>query len=884
MSQPQYAPEALPIQLSPGDSATASVRLVPPADGSVTASIAGGDALVFVESVSATRYEWRDANPDEQAQHGPGFGHGPGKVPPPKKILVPVDLGSTDGAVPLAVPAGCTVSVTVKATVPAAHATGLYMATLSISGTTWDPISVPVSLLVGLELAPVNVVPGAILLAAKPGETAIGGCMIDGTPSAAKVLVHLAKADPLIQLTAVLYRPETRPATDDELAHMPIVMRAKAKKDGITQYREIGRTDGTTPLDVPRGARLTMNVACSVPAENPPDSDFNTLLIEGTTWQRVEVPIEFMIGLVTVTLVPDSPAIAQGDSAPLQATITSVAGPATDVAFAMDPAKFGRVFPSIVNLARGATITPTLNLAIDPETPLGTYPVGIDVLTFLGSQLQMVAITLTVLPARIDVQALGNSTRVFQGDRFTWDVRLVSRGGYKKLTFSPALLPSGVSIVTPMWEHYGAADVTLTIEFVVGPDADPVNKRIIVLGWDAGDGVHKGFIDGVVGIMMKPASRTFSANIETPDATALGGHIDLTVKNDGTAHFTGEMHDSGALNYTFSVHALLVSADGKLAVMAQKSGKVEGTEALIDIRRSFTWDETTTSPFTGTSWKAIRSATLSVSKSYEIAGVVGTLENLAADVIEFVLGLAILAPFVPGGAGIICLLMIGTELGQLYGVRVLGPDGLVGVLAAAGAAILVGPTMMIPAFIAGAFAAEALIKHRLLTDKEVAFAHTVFGDTIPYSRVIVTNLIGVSSRAITVPNADSDILLNIGAGHDVSLDTYVPSGSTKYTTPGELLIHELTHAWQIAHAPFVHDYFWSGVKDQLSGSSSYQYGPADLAWSDFDIEAQATIVNEWFSGSISNCASWPAGVKRKPKDPADPYFTYIANNILLGVW
>src|SRR5262245_10449887 len=111
--------------------------------------------------------------------------------------------------------------------------------------------------------------------------------------------------------------------------------------------------------------------------------------------------------------------------------------------------------------------------------------------------------------------------------------------------------------------------------------------------------------------------------------------------------------------------------------------------------------------------------------------------------------------------------------------------------------------MMIPAFIAGALAAEALLKHRLLTDKEVSFAHTVFGDTVPYSRVIVTNLIGVSSRAITVPNADSDILLNIGAGYDMSLDTYVPSGSTKYTTPRALLSEELTPARQIANRPSV---------------------------------------------------------------------------------
>src|SRR5262245_17258293 len=142
MSRPQYAPETLPIQLSPGGSAEGSVSLTAPVDGGVTAAIAGGDALVFVEAVTGTRYEWRDGNADEQVQRGPIFGGGGGKQPPVMKILVPVDLGMTDGAVPLAVPAGSTVKVTVKATVPAGHAEGLYTATLTISGSTWDPITV----------------------------------------------------------------------------------------------------------------------------------------------------------------------------------------------------------------------------------------------------------------------------------------------------------------------------------------------------------------------------------------------------------------------------------------------------------------------------------------------------------------------------------------------------------------------------------------------------------------------------------------------------------------------------------------------------------------------------------------------------------------------
>src|SRR5262249_3453181 len=149
----------------------------------------------------------------------------------------------------------------------------------------------------------------------------------------------------------------------EELAHMPIFLRAEARKNGLIQHREIGRTDGSTPLFVPETAQVTVNLEFVAPAVNPPDTDWNKLIIEGTTWQRSEVPLDLIIGLVTATLSPTSATIRQGDSGVIQATITSVAGPDTDVSFWFGQAKTGTITPAVVNLSRGRTVTSNLRLS-----------------------------------------------------------------------------------------------------------------------------------------------------------------------------------------------------------------------------------------------------------------------------------------------------------------------------------------------------------------------------------------------------------------------------------------------------------------------------------------------------------------------------------------
>jgi hypothetical protein len=870
---------ALPIQVSPGQSARGSISMVAPSDASVTASITGASHSLRVVSMTATRYVWRNANAKEQQQ----FIHLPGsatQLQPPKRILVPEVVGTSDGASPLNVPAGATVQVTVEFSAPAGADEGIGSATLNLEGAGWSPVKIPITSVTGLAGTPVDVVPNSIRVSARPGQTVYSGVMIDSAPEAAKVLLTLANPDNIIKVDAVVYFPERRQPTPEELAHMPVRLRAQAEKDGIIQYREVSSNGLGTLFDVPATARLTINVEFDTPAAQPPDYDTNTLIIQATTWQRVEIPLYLAIGEIDAEVVPNAISAAEGDSANVQVTLSSVAGPDTDVSLSVSQAGFGSVVPSVIHVPRHEIVTSIVTVKIAPQAPVGSYPVGLDIRAFDDLQLQTLPFTETISPGAFILTTPTLpvlSLAAYQGARANCPVFVVSGGGYKKLTFTAGTMPPGVTLIAPSWENYGAATTTLQLEFAVDPNALPLDNALASVIWNAGDGVNNGRLDFSFSILQVPQSKSFNQVIVTP--SAFGGNVSLTLNSDGTGTFAGEMHAGGIPSYNFTVRAVVRSANGKFAAMAQKSGEVEGSEAGFNPQRSFSW--TDPAPWTApqSAWADIRASTMVVSKSYELAGLLGTLSDILADMLDFVGGIALLNA-IPGGAALACLVFVGTELGQLTGIRVVGPGGLVGVATAAGAAFLIGPGMIVPAFIGGVLIGDALVAHRPLWQSEKDLAYKVFRDKVPFDDIIVTNLAGDNSRCFTVPNVDNDILLNVGqGGFDSKLDLYTVG---PYTQPGEVFIHELTHAWQIAHSPFAHDYFWKAALAKLVGESAYDYGPAGPAWERFGLEQQASIVNEWYAGTFTKMN--PQNKGRKKSDPDDPYYSYISNNIQLGEW
>lgn len=92
------------------------------------------------------------------------------------------------------------------------------------------------------------------------------------------------------------------------------------------------------------------------------------------------------------------------------------------------------------------------------------------------------------------------------------------------------------------------------------------------------------------------------------------------------------------------------------------------------------------------------------------------------------------------------------------------------------------------------------------------------------------------------------------------------------------MIHELTHAWQIAHNSFLPGFVCSGIVNQtqyVMGDHVYAYGLAGPPWADFNLEQQGQIVNQWFSGD-GNSLPWGT------MNAKSPYYQYISGNILTG--
>jgi len=148
---------------------------------------------------------------------------------------------------------------------------------------------------------------------------------------------------------------------------------------------------------------------------------------------------------------------------------------------------------------------------------------------------------------------------------------------------------------------------------------------------------------------------------------------------------------------------------------------------------------------------------------------------------------------------------------------------------------------------------------------ETGFARAVFGDSLDFNRIRVTNLSGLSTRAFTTPTIDGTILLNIGNAYDSPTTALDPPHG--YAAEGQILIHELTHAWQIQHASLADGYIpgllCQGIYNQaVTGRAAYQYGPPGPAWSTFNLEAQAAIVDQWFAGNTTKQPAPPHGHRR----------------------
>jgi hypothetical protein len=306
---------------------------------------------------------------------------------------------------------------------------------------------------------------------------------------------------------------------------------------------------------------------------------------------------------------------------------------------------------------------------------------------------------------------------------------------------------------------------------------------------------------------------------------------------------------------------------GKVVAFAHH-GHVEGTVST-EGGRDEDWDERQLAdPVVASYFRTFVQAEVSFPVAYS-----SDIGTFVVDVLDFIatweFGVS------PIGAVTGVVVFIGAELGLLFSTGSLVPGArLVG-----GNLWLAGPTNTLLA-IAAAWLASIGTVSRPLTVEEYDWANEkVFDGTLPRrDRILLTDIIGADGKAFTVPGSGDRIYVNMGREAFIDPRTFKQARGMFY---GEVFIHELTHAWQIGLTPMQLSLIADALLNKLREVASedpYQYGPPGVAYREFNLEQQASIVGDWFCGR-QRPGSVQTGV---PMDKNSPYFRYIQQNIRLG--
>ena len=198
-----------------------------------------------------------------------------------------------------------------------------------------------------------------------------------------------------------------------------------------------------------------------------------------------------------------------------------------------------------------------------------------------------------------------------------------------------------------------------------------------------------------------------------------------------------------------------------------------------------------------------------------------------------------------------------------------GPLGTVGIMVFQGAILVGTPQYVIQAVVAvtGPVGEALLPQSRLMSREERTLAHMIYGNTLP-KKIWLTNLKGYNGRWFVIPNIYGEILVNVGE----SYKDPIRHTDASYREFGQILIHELGHAWQIGNIGSP-TYVYEAVPPQVTGPE-YDPGDGSNAWNDYSIEQQATIVDRWYAGAGPYVS--------EPCSRGNSYYNHVKDTINAG--
>jgi hypothetical protein len=360
----------------------------------------------------------------------------------------------------------------------------------------------------------------------------------------------------------------------------------------------------------------------------------------------------------------------------------------------------------------------------------------------------------------------------------------------------------------------------------------------------------------------KPETLVFDQPI---DSEALHGRVELVLQSNGSYIFRGHMRATGFPSFAYKIQ-VFVRSEGVMIALGT-SGRVFGTDTPGDRQRD--WNETGSYDDVRKFWAALRvNPQFEVLRDQDIAGLTGALVDVGQAALE-----AFVAAYAGGVVG--ALIVLGANVGSATGLTVKNPNVLLGITVGAGVYLAFGTGFLIPALAAGtATALLADIRHRSLNEQEIQLADRIFKGTLPVDRIVLTDLHSPDQyREFVYPALDGSIQVNMGKNYDNPLGPDI-KGRTTYSKPGSVLVHELTHAWQIEHTTFIPGMICKALFER-DYSQDVRASGSGAAWSSFSLEQQGSIVDSWYSDFIDQGLESTAAL-------TDARFNYISGNIRQG--
>ena len=134
---------------------------------------------------------------------------------------------------------------------------------------------------------------------------------------------------------------------------------------------------------------------------------------------------------------------------------------------------------------------------------------------------------------------------------------------------------------------------------------------------------------------------------------------------------------------------------------------------------------------------------------------------------------------------------------------------------------------------------------RILSPDERALATRVFGPTLPpWGRILVDDGLGFHDAPYTLDGPPGFYVIHIGpkAYPDCTSTALLPG----FGRIDAIFIHEMTHVWQYGKG---YNVKLSSMWAQTAGEG-YGY-VSGKPWDDYNVEQQAAIVEDWYTGGMS---------------------------------